>query len=163
MAARVSSEPRSPHPPLEPLRAFDAALAAHPTRRLAVDRLVDPLHLTDAPDVVRVYVSAMRRGDRFPPVCAVRLLGIWFVADGHKRFTAYRSLGAEEILVEVWPVARWLRDQREQAAATARRWKAAMLGRGPGAPRRRDLLAAEIAHLRRVLACLVTRRGAGLR
>lgn len=138
-----------------PLSVFDPALAAYPTRRLRVAQIVDPLHITDAPHLVASYRSAMLAGDVFPPAATVRLFGVWFLADGHKRFTAYRSLGGQEIVVQVWPVSRWLRDQAEQARATVRRWRAVLAGTDPSGPQARDLLRTEIAHLRRIVASLV--------
>jgi hypothetical protein len=138
-----------------PGKVFDPTLARHPTRRLRLAQIVDPLHVTDAPNVVASYRSAMLQGDTFPPVATVRLFGIWLLADGHKRFTAYRSLGEQEILVQVWPVSRWLRDQAQQARATVERWRVVLAGIDPAAPRPRELLRAEIAHLRRILASLI--------
>jgi len=141
-------------------QVFDPLQADYPTSVLTVDQLVDLLHRTNAPDVVDAYRSAMQRGDRFPPICVVRLFGIWFVADGHKRFTAYRALGGRELPVEVWPPARWLRDQLEQGRATLHRWRTAFFRLDPLAPRRRDVLAAELAHLRRILTSIATYRRA---
>lgn len=63
----------------------------------------------------------MRAGDLFPPVSVVRLFGRWLVADGHKRYVAWAGLGEAEILVEVWPLRRWIADQAEQAARNARK------------------------------------------
>ena len=63
----------------------------------------------------------MRAGDLFPPVSVIRLLGRWLVADGHKRYVAWAGLGGKEIVVEVWPLRRWLADQAGQAARNARK------------------------------------------
>jgi len=138
---------------------FDSSQAQYPTRFLDLSRIVDMLHVTNAPRTVDGYRAAMENGDRFPPISLVRLVGIWFVADGHKRLTAYRSLGAQKILVEVWPLRRWLRDQGAQARASARRWAAAIFDRDGGAPGWRDLLAIELAHVRRMMASLISLRG----
>lgn len=140
------------------IHVFDPALARHSTRILAVAQLVDPLHVTDAPNTVAAYRSCMEQGDRFPPIAVVRLFGTWFVADGHKRFTAYRALGRNEILVEVWPVSRWLRDHADQGRATIQRWAAVFFRRDPTSPRLGKLIAAEVAHLRRIVVCLLAAR-----
>ncbi len=102
-------------------RGFDSARAAHPTRVLAVEEVVDLLELTHAPEVILEYRERMRAGDLFPPVSVIRLLGRWLVADGHKRYVAWAGLGGKEIVVEVWPLRRWLADQAGQAARNARK------------------------------------------
>ena len=95
-------------------RCFDPGLARHATRTLAIDEVVDPLAVPHAPERVEEYRIAMLRGDRFPPVSVVRLAGRFFLADGHKRFSAYRQLGEQEIVVEIWPIGHWLGDQAGQ-------------------------------------------------
>lgn len=107
--------------PSENLRGFDPALAAHPTRVLRIEEVVDLLELTHAPEVIRGYRERMSAGDLFPPVSVVRLLGKWLVADGHKRYVAWAGLGEREIVVETWPLRRWLADQAGQAARNARK------------------------------------------
>src|SRR5262245_2849701 len=89
--------------PADPKTVFDAALAQYPTRTPEAPRIGDMPHVTNAPAVVEGYRAAMKSGDRFPPISLVRLFGIWFVADGHKRLTAFRALGEDRVLVEVWP------------------------------------------------------------
>ena len=150
----------APGPAFSGHDVFDPALATHPTRVVACDVLVDPLHVTNLPEVVDTYRAAMQRGDRFPPISVVRLFGIWFVADGHKRFTAYRTLGSPTILVEVWPLRRWAADHVAQARASVRRWSA-VLRRRPGAPALGRQLRIEFAHLRRILRSALRRRRAG--
>ena len=93
---------------------FDPALAAFPTCRVPIERVVDPLAVSHAPERIMAYRQAMERGERFPPISVVRLAGRLLIADGHKRFSAYRSLAVTEIVVEVWTVRRWLSDQWEQ-------------------------------------------------
>lgn len=107
--------------PSEIPRGFDPARAAHPTRVLRIEEVVDLLELTHAPDVIRGYRERMDAGDLFPPVSVVRLFGQWLVADGHKRYVAWAGLGRKEIVVEVWPLGRWLADQAGQAARNARK------------------------------------------
>ncbi len=114
--ATVETDRSSEHP-----RGFDPALAAHPTRVLRIEEVVDLLELTHAPEVIRGYRERMTAGDRFPPVSVIRLFGRWLVADGHKRYVAWAGLGGEEIVVEVWPIRRWLADQARQAARNARK------------------------------------------
>lgn len=99
---------------------FDPARATFPTRVLPLERVIDPIHVTHAADRVAAFRAAMLRGERFPPVSVVRLGSRYFVADGHKRFSAYGALGAREILVEEWTVRRWLRDQAAQLVRKTR-------------------------------------------
>jgi hypothetical protein len=96
------------------LDCFDARRAAWPTCVVGVSEIVDLLSVTHARERVEEYRQAMQRGDRFPPVSVVRLAGRLFLADGHKRYSAYRTRAATEILVEVWPLRRWLHDQWRQ-------------------------------------------------
>jgi hypothetical protein len=103
-----------------PPPCFDASLARDPTRTLAVADVIDLLAVPHAPERIEEYRLAMLRGDHFPPVSVVRLAGRFFLADGHKRFSAYRQIGASEIVVEVWPVRRWMRDQLGQLGRKAR-------------------------------------------
>jgi hypothetical protein len=104
-----------------PAPAFDAALARGATRRVPVSAVVDPLPVTHAADRVAEFRAAMRAGARFPPIGVLPLAGRWLVADGHKRFAAWRELGHREIDVEVWTLGRWLADQVRQVGGTGRR------------------------------------------
>jgi hypothetical protein len=89
-------------------------MAKYPTEVVEVDRVVDLLHVSHVPGRIAEYREAMERGARFPPISVVRL-GRWFViADGHKRFSAYAASPVPTVLVEVWPLHRWLRDQWQQ-------------------------------------------------
>ena len=145
--------------PSEPPRGFDPAHAAHPTRVLRVEEVVDLLELTHAPEVIRGYRDRMCAGDLFPPVSVVRLLGKWLVADGHKRYVAWTGLGAKEILVEVWPLRRWLADQAGQAARNARK-NGRIAARLFVDPRESFQLARTTAgHWRRVAHSLLRRAG----
>lgn len=121
---------------------------------VSLDRVVDLLHVTNAPELVEQYRAAMLTGDRFPPVSVVRLFGILFLADGHKRFTAYAALGAPYILVEVWPKRRWLADQASQLRTTVRRVSASMRGQGE-APT--QIATTELHHLLRIARSLMRR------
>ncbi len=133
---------------------FDPARAASPTRRLASRAVVDLLPLSHAPDVVASYAEAMRRGERFPPVGVVRLLGRFVVADGHQRLAAFRSLGGEELVVEVWPLTRLLADQvrqlRDNGRKNVRILRASLRDRAEA----RRLVADTVGHWRRVAASL---------
>jgi hypothetical protein len=105
-------------------RGFDPTLATAATRTLPIDAVVDLLHVTHAPERIATYRAAMRRGDRFPPIAVVCIAGRFFIADGHKRFSAYRSLPVSEIVVEVWTLRRWLRDQgRQFVHKTRQQWR----------------------------------------
>jgi hypothetical protein len=100
---------------------FDVALARGPVRRVAVARIVDPLPVTHAADQVLAYREAMLAGERFPPVAVLSIFGRFLLADGHKRFAAFRDLHEPEVVVEVWGAGRWLADQGRQVAGTGRR------------------------------------------
>lgn len=106
-------------PELLPL--FDAARARGPVRRVPVAAVVDPLPVTHAADRVEEFRAAMRAGARFPPIAVLPLAGRLLVADGHKRFAAFRAFDRSEIEVEVWSGARWLADQLRQVGGTGRR------------------------------------------
>jgi hypothetical protein len=124
---------------------------------LPLREVVDLLELTHAPDVVLRYRDRMAAGDLFPPVSVIRLLGSWLVADGHKRYAAWAGLGGMEIVVEVWPLRRWLADQLRQAARASRR-NGRIVSRLFVDPRESYLLArATAAHWRRVAVCLARR------
>ncbi len=100
----------------DPSSCFDAALAAWPVCVLPVDQVIDLLQVTHAPAAIEQFRRAMEDGERFPPVSVVRLVGIYFIADGHKRFSAYQQLEPADIPVEVWTTRRWLADQWRQLA-----------------------------------------------
>ena len=138
-------------------RGFDPGLAGHPTRELPVAEVVDLLELTHAAERIRVYRERMRAGDRFPPVSVVRLFGRWLVADGHKRYAAWRGLGASSVVVEVWPLRRWLADQAGQARRNARK-NGRIVARLFVDPRESARLAlSTAAHWRRVALSLARR------
>ncbi len=99
---------------------FDPRLASFPTLVLRFDELSDIYQVTHAAERVDEYRAAMIRGAKFPPISVVRLGGRFFVADGHKRLIAYRGLGYRTIVVERWPVRRWLKDQTGQAIRNVR-------------------------------------------
>lgn len=100
---------------------FDPTRAELPVRRVPVARVVDPLSVPHAPDRVAAYRAAMLAGERFPPISVLPVAGRFWIADGHKRWSAYRALGAREVWVELWTLRRWLRDQGRQVAGTGRR------------------------------------------
>lgn len=139
--------------------AFDPSLAEHPLRTLRVDEVIDFLHVSHWPDRVNEYRRAMQAGARFPPIAVVYLAGRPFLADGHKRFHAYRGLGAGEVIVQVWPFRRWLADQYGQLRRSAKRWRVALgdLRR----PERRHLATAALSqsvdHWKRILRSLTKR------
>lgn len=142
--------------------AFDPARAAHPTRRLGVGEVVDLLELTHAPEVIAAYRERMAAGDLFPPVAVVRLFGRFLLADGHKRLAAYRGLGASEIVVEVWPLRRWLRDQIRQARDNAGKNRRIVAGLLRGRGEAFEMARGTARHWKRVALSLARRvRGAG--
>jgi len=144
--------------------SFDATLSAFPTRRVPIERVVDPLGISHAENRITAYREAMLRGERFPPISVVSLAGRFLVADGHNRFAAYRPLGGGEIVVEIWTIRRWLADQRAQLARKS--WQIASLAvrsfydeDARGAARR--LRVDTVGHWKRILASLASQlRGA---
>lgn len=102
------------------LSYFDPERAEFPTYTVPLERVVDPLPISHAPERIAHYRMAMQRGDRFPPIAVVRIGGYYLVADGHKRLSAFRDLGNGLIVVEVWTMRRWLRDQGQQLARKTR-------------------------------------------
>lgn len=111
---------------------FDPARAVFGTRVVAVGRVADLLHVSHDPDGIRRYRDAMLRGERFPPVSVIALPGRYVIADGHRRFQAFLGLGADELLVEVWPLRALAADLWRQHLHFLRRGAAAMrsLARG---------------------------------
>lgn len=145
---------------------FDPGLAQHETRTVRIDEVIDLLEVTHAEERIAEYRRAMRAGDRFPPVSVVRLAGRLFVADGHKRFQAFRALAEGEIPVEVWPRRRWLADQWQQLRRKTRA-QCSLLLRLPSDPgaraAARRLFWDTLGHWRRALASLRRWVGRGFR
>jgi hypothetical protein len=143
---------------------FDVTRALWPTRQVRVTDIIDLLQVTHAADRIDDYAAAMQRGERFPPIAVFGGLGCWFVADGHKRLSAYRQLGQPEILVECWPLGALLADLLRQAGRSWRRVCAALAALpGDRRPVSR-LLAHTVAHwtrLARSLVSIVARRPHG--
>ena len=136
---------------------FDPAAARLPTRVVPTGAVIDLLTEPHALEVVASYRKAMLAGARFPPVAVLPLGGRLLLADGHKRFSAYRSLARETITVEVWTVRRWLRDQAGQVARNAGK-NAEILRRSVRDPRGAALLlGTTLAHWRRVARSLLSR------
>jgi hypothetical protein len=134
--------------------SFDPALAEFSVATLPLERVIDPLAISHAPEHVARYRDAMAAGDRFPPISVIRVFGRYLVADGHKRLAAYRSFGPADILVEVWPIGRWFRDQKRQAATNLRKNRTIvqLAMREPRAAFR--LLLSTVLHWKRVAASL---------
>jgi hypothetical protein len=139
---------------------FDPSQAHYPTRVVPLECVVDLLPISHAPERIAQYRSAMQRGDRFPPIAVVRVGTRFLVADGHKRLTAFRQLTDAPIVVELWTVRRWLRDQWQQFVRKTR--QQARLARrsysDPSARREARRLALDtIGHWRRVLLSVRSR------
>jgi ABC-type multidrug transport system fused ATPase/permease subunit len=100
---------------------FEPSGAQFPTRLVRAARVVDLFTTTHAPERIESYRQAMAAGERFPPVSVIRVGRRFVIADGHKRFTACRALGADQIPVELWPLRKLLADQLRQFRRTARR------------------------------------------
>lgn len=85
-----------------------------PTLLLPVSSVIDLLPNSSRLERIATYREAMRRGEDFPPISVVRFAGRFVVADGHKRLAALKSLGREQVLVELWSWRDWTADQRRQ-------------------------------------------------
>lgn len=140
---------------------FDPALAQSTTRILPIDAVVDLLHVTHAPERIVEYRHAMQHGVRFPPIAVVRCAGRFLIADGHKRFSAYRALPVTEIVVEVWTMRRWLADQWRQFLGKTRQ-QGRLLSRSVVDPTARAQAARlfwdTVGHWRRVTRSMIGRR-----
>lgn len=136
---------------------FDTNLAGFPIRRVAVSQIRDLLAATHATEHIERYGQAMRRGERFPPISVLALGHRYVIADGHKRFSAYRALGFNhEILVEVWTLRRLLCDLSRQASRSFARKKllaSMILGDTKESAR---LLGSTYRHWRRIAISLLT-------
>jgi hypothetical protein len=136
---------------------FDPSRAEYPTRVVPLDRVVDPLPVSHAPERIEQYRMAMARGERFPPIAVVHVGGRFLVADGHKRFSAYKGLARDRIVVEVWTIRRWLRDQWTQLTRKTRQ-QVTVLRRSRTDPQARQqavrLALDTLGHWRRVVRSL---------
>lgn len=141
---------------------FNPALAVFPTRRVSIERVVDLLPVSHAPERIVAYRDAMERGEQFPPISVVRIAGRLLIADGHKRFSAYRSLPVTEIVVEVWTVRRWCRDQWGQFVRKTGQ-QVSLVWRSAADPRARTqasrLFWDTLGHWRRMALSVVRRFG----
>ena len=95
---------------------FDSSLATVSTRivplRVVIDLLASAPHNAER---IAEYRHAMLNGARFPPIAVVRIGSKYLVADGHKRLSAFRTLGEQELCVQVWRWRDWWADQARQA------------------------------------------------
>ena len=98
----------------ETAACFEVADAEFPTRVVRIDEIVDLLAVSHAPERIAAYRDAMAAGVRFPPIAVLRCGRRYLIADGHKRFSAYRQLSAAPLAVQVWTLRRCLRDQWQQ-------------------------------------------------
>ena len=137
---------------------FDERLSAGRTRIVPIACVVDPLPYSHAPERVEEYRRAMVAGQLFPPICVLPFGRRFFIADGHKRFSAYSPLAGERILVEVWSVGRWLKDQAGQLRRNVT--KNRMILRAVVRDRReaKRLILTTVGHWNRVARCLLMRR-----
>jgi hypothetical protein len=149
----------------QPARAcpFDPARAEFPTRVLPCTEVVDLIPLSHAPERIALYRGCMEQGDRFPPISVIRLFGRYLVADGHKRFAAYRQLGEPEILVEVWTLGRWLQDQWRQAVRNGRKNRRIITTSVTSPLEAWRLLQTTLLHWRRVAMSLAARAAGRVR
>jgi hypothetical protein len=136
---------------------FDPALAEFPTRVVAIREVLDLLQVSHAPERIGAYRDAMQAGAVFPPISVIRVGGRYLIADGHKRFSAYRMLPVNDILVEVWTLRRVGRDQWQQLGRKTRQQLALLRAsaQDPSARRAVRRLALDtVGHWRRVLRSL---------
>lgn len=153
------SSPRTAIADSSPRDPFDTEGVRGPVRRVPVGWVVDLLHVSHAPDRVASYAADMRAGRRFPPISVVRLGRRFVIANGHKRFTACRSLGVDTIPVEIWGVARLAADLAGQTRRHLAQAGRALTGpfRGPeGRRETRQFVGATVGHWRRVVVSLLT-------
>ncbi|MFB3903479.1 MAG: hypothetical protein ACE15E_08505 [Acidobacteriota bacterium] len=139
---------------------FDLKLASSPTRFVPVGRVVDLLLVTHAPERVEKYRLAMLYGDRFPPISVLPLFGWFLLTDGHKRFTAYKTLQTAEIPVQVWSLRRSMGHLGRQSLREANQgWRIVnSLGRDPDAGAQlKKFLWSRVVHYRRLGRSLWTR------
>ncbi|HEY2930148.1 MAG TPA: hypothetical protein VGK99_00250 [Acidobacteriota bacterium] len=136
------------------LPVFDPSLAEYPTRIVSLDQVQDLLEVTHAAGRIDQYRRSMLRGDLFPPVSVIPLGGRWIIADGHKRFNAYRSFGAPAILVEVWTPRRFLLDQCIQLRNNFKKNRAIVANVFRDRREAARLLLATLGHWQRVVLSL---------
>jgi hypothetical protein len=141
----------------QPIQYFDPSLAVFPTCSVDIHRIIDLLPVTHAAERIDHYRSAMQAGDCFPPISVLRCGRYFIIADGHKRFQACRTLPVNHIIVEVWPLRRWLLDQWQQfMRKTRQQWH--ILRRCPYDAQARtealQLAGNTLRHWRRVLLSL---------
>ncbi len=127
-------------------------------RRVKIERVLDLLRVSHAPDVIQAYTEAMRAGASFPPVSVIPFGRRYIITDGHKRFNACRALGLEEIEVEIWTLGRLFGDLGRQSIRHLRAMGTAAwnLTRGPEGRRESfNFAATTMAHWRRTVVSLV--------
>lgn len=153
-SARLQEAARRQRRTLVPA-GFDSSLANSPTRTLPVARVIDPLPRSHVPERVEEYRRAMLQGDLFPPVSVIRFAGKFFLADGHKRFAAYRMFAPRHVTVEVWTHRRWVCDQAGQLVRNFRKNGAILRLAFTNRREAARLLIATVGHWRRVALCLL--------
>jgi hypothetical protein len=137
---------------------FDPKLAVFPTRSVEIRQVIDLLPVTHAADCIDRYRSTMHSGECFPPISVLGCGRYFIIADGHKRFQACRILAPDDIIVELWPLHRWLQDQWQQfTRKTSQQWY--ILRRCPFESQARSealqLAVSTLRHWRRVLLSLL--------
>ncbi len=152
---------------------FDPSLANFRTRLVPTSQVIDLLTVSHAQEKIEEFRRAMVRGDSFPPISGIRLGRRIIVADGHKRFSAYRGLDRSHLWVEIWPLHRWLSDQAGQTRKTIRRLLKAfqeIRHQGHRSHEARDLLGGMARHHQRIISsfchlarCRILRVRQGLR
>jgi len=136
---------------------FDPEAATCPAERVPLRRVVDLLQVPHNPERVAAYRLAMQSGARFPPIAVIRVGGRYLVADGHKRLQAYLGLPSRpaDLLVERWPLKRWLSDQARQLRGKAGQYGTALRHSFREPRMLGSLVAATLCHWWRVLRSLL--------
>jgi hypothetical protein len=140
---------------------FDPNLSTKTTRILQVDEITDLLTVSHAPDTIQNYFTRMNNGATFPPVSVVKFRKKYYLADGHKRYSAFLKTGQETIVVEVWTFGQLLSDQWRQFADFNRGFAAAILSLFRGSRERREagrFVKSTLSHWRRITVSHKSRR-----
>jgi subfamily B ATP-binding cassette protein MsbA len=128
---------------------------------IPIDEVIDILHVTHAQDRIEEYRAALAGGAEFPPISVIRLAGRWFIADGHKRYCAYRLLNRSHITVEEWTKRRWLKDQLGQFGRKTRQQivlPILAIGNADARKKAKRVYGDTWGHFKRMGASLLTRR-----
>ncbi len=123
----MSRPEQSPRVPRSELDCFDTSRAEGHTVEAPIERVIDLLGATHAPEVIAEYRDAMDRGAVYPPIGVFRLGGRYIVTDGHKRLSACKQRGMRRVMLELWTVRRLLSDLWRQTVRSTTRLASALV------------------------------------